>query len=185
MFLSFSWPPHFNLPSLTGLKFTWRNIFNFPRFCDDTQHNPDMKNSKMYMHQNVCVRQMSVIFILKIKHYFSSNKADLTNYMLHTWIMLKYSLTIFCELFHHSINIANVQTYISNNRYTLTNNDLMFYFLSLSIEKTQGFLYFTKYYLSCFYVWRRTALFKVAKTHGTSGPRHLVAIIYYKLLWQD
>lgn len=28
------------------------------------------------MHQNVCVHEMSVIFILKIKDYFSSNKAD-------------------------------------------------------------------------------------------------------------
>lgn len=36
------------------------------------------------MHQNVCVRQMSDIFLLKIKDYFSSNKADVTNYMLYT-----------------------------------------------------------------------------------------------------
>lgn len=30
----------------------------------------------MQMHVNVCVDQKSVIFLLKIKDYFSSNKAD-------------------------------------------------------------------------------------------------------------
>lgn len=41
-----------------------------------------MKYSKMQMHENVCVHQMSVIFILKIKGYFSSNK---THNYLHFW----------------------------------------------------------------------------------------------------
>lgn len=40
-----------------------------------------VKYSKMQMHGNVCVHQMSVIFILKIKDYFSSNKADVTHYI--------------------------------------------------------------------------------------------------------
>lgn len=40
-----------------------------------------MKYSKMQLHGNVCVHQMSVIFILKIKDYFSSNKADVTTYI--------------------------------------------------------------------------------------------------------
>lgn len=35
----------------------------------------------MQMHGNVCVIQMSVIFILKIKDYFSSNKANITTYI--------------------------------------------------------------------------------------------------------
>lgn len=33
-----------------------------------------MKYSKMQLHVNVCVHQMSLIFILKIKDYFSSIK---------------------------------------------------------------------------------------------------------------
>lgn len=50
--------------------------------CNTVQTNCKiMKYSKMQMHGNVCVHQMSVIFILKIKDYFSSNKADVTNYI--------------------------------------------------------------------------------------------------------
>lgn len=40
-----------------------------------------MKYSKMQLHGNVCVHQMSLIFILKIKDYFSSNKAGVTTYI--------------------------------------------------------------------------------------------------------
>lgn len=45
-----------------------------------------MKYSKMQLHGNVCVHQMSLIFILKIKDYFSSNKAGVKTYIcLFIW----------------------------------------------------------------------------------------------------
>lgn len=64
--------------------------YNDSRFWGETQHwhwntvqtnCKIMKYSKMQVHGNVCVHQMCVIFILKIKDYFSSNKADETSYL--------------------------------------------------------------------------------------------------------
>lgn len=51
----------------------------------------------MQMHVNVCVDQKSVIFLLKIKDYFSSNKADETTSFLVKYLtfgLIYYSLTI-------------------------------------------------------------------------------------------
>lgn len=51
----------------------------------------------MQMHVNVCVNQKSVIFLLKIKDYFSSNKADETTSFLVKYLtfgLIYYSLTI-------------------------------------------------------------------------------------------
>lgn len=97
-------------------KFTWEPIMSpdsSVKHCQWQKHHTEnwhwnavqnisknMKYSKMQMHGNVCVHQMSVIFILKIKDYFSSNKADVTTYIclfiynilhneIHKWLVFR------------------------------------------------------------------------------------------------
>lgn len=45
---------------------------------------------KMQVHVNVCVNQKSVIFLLKIKDYFSSNKDETTFLMDYIHLQIYY-----------------------------------------------------------------------------------------------
>lgn len=62
----------------------------------------------MQMHGNVCVIQMSDIFLLKIKDYFSSNKAKIITYIF-IYNILKMAMIKFV-LIYCSFNISKART---------------------------------------------------------------------------
>lgn len=96
----------FNFPSIistdTGLKhqnnWHWNTV--------QTNCNMMKYTVKMQVHVNVCVNQKSVIFLLKIKDYFSSNKDERWNHIfnglhnLHLLFIYSRQKNFVCVIFH-------------------------------------------------------------------------------------